>query len=281
VRHAARRRHFRARARGAVGWVLAAALLAPAPEAGATSPAEIDAALHEADAAAARARALDESVRPAAVQRALEGYDSVLALRPRDAILAARVRRRRAKLLASQGCVREAGEEYARIAEGGGRRKDRARALVDAAALQERAGETVKAEGLLRRAIEDYRDVPSTWAQAQLRLGRLAQAAGRPEEAARAWTTLVGRAREQDKLVVEAYDLLALLAIEQGDLEQARRWLERCMRRFRKRAERDDRHGAFLARQLGAMRAPRALAEAVAADARAGGDAKHGTESGQ
>ena len=56
----------------------------------------------------------------------------------------------------------------------------------------------------------------------------------------------------------------AMLALDEREPRRARRWLERCVRCYGKRAGKPDRYGAFLSRQLGEMKAPARLAEVEA-----------------
>ena len=213
-----------------------------------------------ADTLAAHARTLEGKEREHAVDRALEAYRSILKRHPKDRRLVPRLRRRRASLLKREGRVKEALEEQDAIVRGRARRKDKARALHDGAILLERAKDYHKAEQRLRRALEEYPDITSTRAKASLARGRVLEAMGRPKEGKKAYRYVVERCWGEAKEAISAYDALALLAIREGRVDQARRWLRACTARYEKRASRADRYGAFLSRRLGAMKAPRELA---------------------
>jgi tetratricopeptide (TPR) repeat protein len=222
-----------------------------------------DEALAKADALAKAARAVPDE-KPAEkarqVDAALAAYAAALRLKEKDPKLAPRVRRRRASLLKHAGRPRDALKEYDAIVIGRARRKDKARALYDGARLLERAGDARAAEARLRRAIDEFGDDIRTRALASLALGRLCRAQNRLREAERAFRHVVERCRDQAKACVEAYDELALLELARGRRPRARAWLRACMRRFEKRAARDDRYGRFVGRLLADMKAPRALA---------------------
>ncbi|MHC4930604.1 MAG: tetratricopeptide repeat protein [Planctomycetota bacterium] len=213
-----------------------------------------------ADALAAQADSLEGEERARAVDRALEAYRSILDRHPKDRRLIPRLRRRRATLLRREGRAKEAIAEHDAILRGRARRKDKARALYDGAILLERAGDFDGAEQRLRRALEEYPDITGTRAKASLARGRVLEAIGRPKEAKRAYRYVVERCWDEAKEAISAYDALALLAIREGRLDQARRWLKACTARYEKRASREDRYGGFLSRRLGAMKAPRELA---------------------
>ena len=217
--------------------------------------------LEAADALAAQARAADEQRKPAAIERALDAYQALLDRHGRDRRLAPRIRRRRAGLLKHAGRPEEALREYDTIVEGRSRRKERARALYDGARLLERAGDFLAAERRLRRVAEEYPDVTSVRGKAALARGRVLESMARPKEAERSYRYVVERCWDDAKTAIAAYDALALMAIDQDRPGRARSWLRACADRYEKRAARNDRYGAFVGRQLGAMRAPRRLAE--------------------
>jgi tetratricopeptide (TPR) repeat protein len=216
-------------------------------------------ALGRAHALAARAKRLEGEARRKAADEALEAYAALLEAHPKNRRLAPYVRRRRADLLRRCGRVEEALREHDAIVAGPARRKDKARALCDGARILEKAGDFHAAEERLRRAVEGYPDVTSTRAKASLARGRVLEAMSRPAEARKAYRLVVERCRDRAKEAIAAYDALALLAIKEKDAKGARRWLKACTKRFAKRAARRDRFGAFLARQLGAMKAPAKL----------------------
>ena len=85
----------------------------------------------------------------------------------------------------------------------------------------------------------------------------------RRKEAERAYRAVLDKCRDQTRECIAAYDALALIALRQGDSRRARKWLRACTKRFEKRATRADRYGAFVARLLGEMKAPRGLAAAM------------------
>ena len=89
------------------------------------------------------------------------------------------------------------------------------------------------------------------------------ESAGRVAEAERAYRLVVEKCRFEEKEAIAAYDALALLELRRGRRARARRWVELCFRCYGKRAARGDKKAAFLGRQLAAMKAPVALAEAV------------------
>ena len=217
------------------------------------------AGLDEADALAARARALEGDAKQAAVAKAMAAYDAVLARVARDRRLAPRVRRRRASLLKSAGRTREALAEHDAIVAGRSRRADKARALVDGARL---LADREKAVARLGRAIDRYPDEARTRAVAARLRGALLEDLGRPDDAARSYRLVVEKCRFEEKEAIAAFDALALLELERGRPAAARRWIERCLRAYEKRAARADGKGLFLGRQLGAMKAPAALARA-------------------
>ncbi len=219
-------------------------------------------ALAEADKLAALARAAAPEARDTAVAKALAAYDGLLAAHGKDQKLAPRVRRHRATLLKAVGRPLDALAEHDAIVEGRARRKDKARALCDGASLLVQGGDLHAAERRLARAVEEFGDVASVRAQASLERGRLLRRTGRVRDAVACWRHVVERCRDEEKIAIEAYDELALLAIDEGDARGARRWLGACTDAFGKRAARDDKQGKFLSRQLGAMKAPQRLLEA-------------------
>lgn len=215
--------------------------------------------LAEADALAARARSAPPERKAARVEEALRAYASILAARPKDRELVPRVRRRRARLLVHAGRIRDALAEHDAILAGRARRKDKARALYDGAKLLVRAGDAHAADQRLRRACADYKDVSSVRGKALLLRADLLRKSGRVAEAAKLYERVTEVCRFEEKLAIRAYDALALMAIEAGDEMRARRWLRVCVQRYRKRAARGDRFGAYLSRLLGEMKAPRRL----------------------
>lgn len=235
----------------------AAALLALAV---AAPPAER--MLEDADRLAARARASPEEKREAAAKEALDAYSAILEAWPKDRETIPRARRRRAALLQHLGRVRDAIAEHDAILAGRARRKDRARALYDGAMLLAKAGDLHGAERRLARVGEEYGDVSSTRGKALLARAALLRDSGRAKEAQRLFQQAVHDCRHEEKLAIEAYDALALMALDAGDPASARRWIARCMDRYRKRAERGDKFGDYVARLLGDMKAPARLASA-------------------
>jgi len=219
-------------------------------------------ALAEADKLAALARAAAPESRDAAVGKALAAYEALLAAHAKDQKFSPRVRRHRATLFKAIGRPLDALAEHDAIIGGRARRKDKARALCDGASLLVQGGDLHAAEKRLARAIDDYGDVANVRAEASLERGRLLRRTGRVRDAVACWRHVVERCREEEKLAIEAYDELALLAIDEGDAREARRWLGACTDAFAKRAARDDKQGKFLSRQLGAMKAPQRLLDA-------------------
>jgi len=247
-----------------VAFFLAAAATATQSRAS-PPPARAD-PLAAADALAAQARALPDeepeqrAAKDRAVDAALEAYATVLAAHAKDQKLAPRTRRRRASLLQHAGRLREALAEHDAIVAGRARRKDRARALYDGAKLIEKGGDFHAAEQRMARAVKEYPDVIAIRAKASLSRGALLERMMRPREAAAAYRYVVDRCWNEVKPAVAAYDALALLALADGRPKEAQRWLRACMTRYHKRAQRDDRFGAYLSRLLGAMKAPARLA---------------------
>jgi len=228
--------------------------------------------LERADLLAATARAERVVARKArAVATALAAYDALIAARPKDRKLVPRLRRRRAGLLVHAKRLRAALTEHDRTLLGPARRKDRARALHDGAVLLARLKEPDEAEARYARVLDEYPDIVRMRAQASLARGRIRQAQGDPKGAERCFRHVVEKCRDETKAVIGAYDALALLEIERGRCDHARRWLERCTRRYAKQATRDDRTGRFVARLLGEMKAPAALAAPDSKGGAAGG----------
>ena len=232
----------------------------------------IEERLKDADFLAAQARQERGAAKDAACSRALEAFAEILRLKPKDYRLAARVRRRRASLLRSAGRMREALAEQDAIVEGKARRKDRARALYDGALLLRALGDAAGTERRLNQVLERYRDIQPIRAKTLMERGDLMMERGRPDYARAAWREVVDKCPDEEKQAIAAFDRLALQAVDEGDTRRARRWLQRCVETYGKRAARGDRTGAFLSRQLGAMRAPARLAEATARK-KSGGDA--------
>ena len=219
--------------------------------------------LERVDTQAALARAMEPGpAREEAVETALAAYQELLDQNARDLKLVPRLRRRRASLLKRVGRLEDAVAEHDRIV--GGRRKDKARALYDAAELLRRLERPEEAERRLARALGDYRDIANVRAKALLARGEILRAAGKPGQARRCWEELVRRCRDEAKTAIAGYDALAMLALDEREPRRARRWLERCVRCYGKRAGKPDRYGAFLSRQLGEMKAPARLAEVEA-----------------
>jgi len=244
---------------------LLAALLLAAP---AIAGSSLDAAIGAADKLAPQARALPQEPpepKKSAVDSALKAYAAIIARRPKDAKLVPRIRRRRASLLKHAGRTNEALQEYDAILKGRARRKDRAKAHLEAAKLLERKGDLQSADRRLKAAIEDYRDIVRVRAQAALARGRIQQALGHVKLAERCYRHVIGKCRDQAKAAIEAYDALALMAIAKNDAKHAARWLKRCAARYEKQATRKDKYGAMIARLLAGMKAPAALAQAQSA----------------
>lgn len=217
--------------------------------------------LEAADRLAAVVREIeDQTAKEEAAAKALAAYDAILKAHPKDRKLVPRVRRKRAALYKTLGRPREALHEHDLIVEGRARRRDKARALCDGAVLLKRAADFAAAELRLRRAIVEYPDVTSVRAKASLTRGEVLEAMGRPRDAEKAYRFVVRRCWDEAKHAIRAYDALALLALRERKPDIARRWLRDCVKRYEKRAARGDRYGAFLSRQLGAMKAPKELA---------------------
>ena len=211
--------------------LLATGLVFAGPRA--TAPPELD----EIDRWASEARAeKDPQRKRTLMRRALDAYEERIALRPKDRKLVPRLRRKRAGLLKACGEHERALAEYQRLADGPSRRKDRARAWREAGELAVRMNQTAAARTYLRRVLDDYGDIVAERARALLALGALHEKAGEHKQATRCWKAILDRCRDEVKEVVGAYDRLALQAIRAGDPKTARRWLERCTKRFEKRA---------------------------------------------
>ena len=219
-----------------------------------------EAALARADALAAAARACEDADKDKKVAAALEAYAVVLAMRPKDGKLVPRVRRRRVSLLKHAGRPSEALAELDRIVSGRARRKDKARALYDAGRLLEKGNDFHGAALRYRRALDEYGDIVRVRAQAALARGRVLEKMARPREAERVYRFVVARCGDAVKEVIGAYDALALLALTEKKPRIAQRWLRKCMSQFERRSTRGDKYGALVARLLGEMKAPVALA---------------------
>jgi tetratricopeptide (TPR) repeat protein len=225
-----------------------------------------DEAMARADALRDAARAAPENTpeRVRAVAAALGAYAELLEEHGKDPKLMPRIRRRRVALLRAEGRVAEAVAELDAIVEGRARRKDRAKALLDAGALFERAEDLARAAERYRRAVEDFTDIVRVRADAALALGRVYETIGRAKDAERRYRYVVEKCRDEAPAVIGAYDALALMALRAGDVKGAHRWLRRCVDRYEKRAARDDGFGAMVGRLLGRFKAPRGLAVAAA-----------------
>ena len=224
--------------------------------------------LEAADSLAARARAIkgkteeNERARSAAIQAALDAYAGALRNHAKDVKLAPKIHRRRAALLVSAGRLPEALAEHDAIPKGRARRRDCARALFEGAAVLERMKQPAAAVARLSQVLGRYSDVSRMRARAALRKGVLLEAMGRPKAAGESYRLVVKKCRAQEKEAIEAFDALAVLALRSGKRKQAQRWIDACLRTYSKRAVRGDKKGAFLGRQLGAMKAPVMLAKA-------------------
>ncbi|MEM8883828.1 MAG: hypothetical protein AAGD14_07165 [Planctomycetota bacterium] len=203
---------------------------------------------------------------PARVPDALAAWDALIRASGKDRKQLPRARRGRAGVLRAAGRWKEALAEHDRIVEGRARRRDRARALFDGARLLQRMEQPKAAIPRLARLREDYGDEVRLCAQAALLQGELLVSVGSVRKGERAFRFVVEKCRDEDKQVILAYDQLALLELARGRRKAAQRWLERCRKRYEKRAARDDRKGRFLARQLGAMKAPVAAARSPRAE---------------
>jgi tetratricopeptide (TPR) repeat protein len=242
--------------------VLVATLLAPGPSAPAVGPLDV------ADSLAAQARAIkgdsEESARARAVaiQSALDAYGKTLRIHEKDAKLAPRIRRRRAALFVQASRYPEALAEHDAILKGRARRKDCARALFEGARVLERMKQPVAAIARLSRALDRYGDVSRVRARSALQKGVLLEAVGQRDAAANAYRIVVKKCRAQEKEAIAAFDALAVLALRNGDTKKAQRWIDACLRTYAKRATRGDKKGAFLGRQIGAMKSPVMLVKA-------------------
>jgi hypothetical protein len=210
-----------------------------------------------ADALAARARVAKGDAKQRAVAAALAAYDRLRIRYAKDRKLLPRVRRRRAAVLKNAGRLAEALAEHDAIVNGRARRRDKARALLDGARL-------LKGNNAIARldlALDRYADLVR--AEAALRRGALLAKLDRLDEAERSYRVVVEKCRGDEKEAIAAFDALALLELRRGRPDRARRWVRFCFATYEKRAARGDKKGAFLGRQLGAMKAPAALAKAV------------------
>jgi tetratricopeptide (TPR) repeat protein len=217
--------------------------------------------LEQADLLAATARATKGDRKDAAVSKALDAYAALLLRHGKDRRLVPRIHRRRASLLRHAGKLGAALREHEAILGGRADRMDRARALLDGARLLEAQGKLDEAETRLHEVVRRYRDATRTRAVAALRRGGILEKLKRDAEALRSYRLVVEECRFEEKVAIEAYDALALYAIAHARPRDAHRWLRACEGRFGKRAARGDRKGAFLGRQLAAMKAPVALAK--------------------
>jgi len=227
-----------------------ALLLAPAPL-----------SLEQADALAATARATKGDRKDAAVSKALDAYAELLRRHAKDRRLVPRIRRRRASLLRHAGNLAAALREHDSILKGRADRIDCARALLDGAKLLQAQGKLGASEVRLLEVVRRYRDATRTRAVAALRRGEVLEKLGRDSEALRSYRLVVKECRFEEKVAIEAYDALALHAIAKRRPRDARRWLRTCEKRYGKLAARGNKKGAFLGRQLAAMKAPAALAK--------------------
>ncbi|MEE8106179.1 MAG: hypothetical protein V3T86_11655 [Planctomycetota bacterium] len=228
------------------------------------------------------ASAAPEETRAVLFQKTLDAYGAILKRWPKDRELIPKVRRRRAKVLQQLGKVREAIAEHDAVVTGRFSRYDRARALLEGAKIADKAGQAHVAALRCKQARERFGDEGSIISKALLLEAACFQKMSRPKQATRLYAELVDKHSDRAKEAVAAYDALALMEIDAGRLDRARRWLRRCAKRYEKRAARGDRWGLHVGRLLGDMKAPRALAEKSNAsrkpcDADAGGDVAGGT----
>ncbi|MHC4956043.1 MAG: hypothetical protein ACYTGZ_19535 [Planctomycetota bacterium] len=218
--------------------------------------------LEQADALAAAARAAKGERKDGAVEIALAAYAALLKQARKDRRLHPKLRRRRASLLKHHGRLAEALIEHDAILDGRARRVDKARALFDGATILEASGKLDAAERRLKEAVDRYRDATRNRARAARKRGAILERLGRGDEAERSYRLVVEKCRHEEKEAIAAYDALALQSLRRGQPRRARRWLRECFDCYAKRAARGDKKGAFLGRQLAAMKAPLALAEA-------------------
>ena len=227
---------------------------------GTPSPSEV--AESAAELLAKRARQAEGAAKPIAIERALHAYAALVRESRKDRKRHPRLRRRRASLLRHAERLPEALAEHDAILAGRARRADKARALYDGAQLLRRLGRHEEAIKRLSRAIERYSDATRTRARASRLRGSIQEQLGRLRDAERSYRFVAEKCRFEEKEAIAAHDALALLALRNGDRRRANRWLNACLRTYGRRAAKKDKKGAFLSRQLAAMKAPSAIAAA-------------------
>jgi hypothetical protein len=252
-------------------------------------PAEKPGAIESSDAAdtpgagAKPGPAAEELRRAGALRRGPQGQDpeerartrasSVAAYRavrthfPADTAACAEAAFRAAELLRADGEIDEARAEFTLARDLGARTPFRVRALLELGHL-ERRGDTRDAalaayEAVLAdpSASRGQRDEASLW------IGRVHHDAGRIEDARRAWQRVADGAEDPlDR--VRAWDALAGILIDAGDLEGAAGALERCRESVADVAAEETRLGERVRNALSSMRSQDELARAVAERAR-------------
>ena len=219
--------------------------------------------------------------REAARAAAVEAYRAVRAHFPDDAAACAEAAFRAGELLRASGSVEAALAEFAVARDRGAHTPFRVRAMLESGHVHRRAERHERALAAYEEVFAEEEAARGQRDEAALWIGRVHHEQGRAEDARRTWQRVADGAEDPlDR--VRAWDGLASLLVEAGDLEGAAGTLERCRESLAEAAAEETRQGERVRNALSAMRSIDELARAVArrAEAPRGGDepARRGVE---
>jgi tetratricopeptide (TPR) repeat protein len=222
--------------------------------------------------------------RDAARKLAIEGYRSVREYFGGDAAACAEAAFRAGELLRAGDDVAGAQSEFAIARDRGTGTGFQVRAMMEIAHLDRRAKR-------LEKALDGYEAVVGCDAatarqkdDASLWSGRVYEALERPKDARRVWQRVADKGDDPlDR--IRAWDLMASMLVDQGDLEGAAGLLEKCREALSEVSQEESKLGERVRTALSSMRSQEELARAVEKRHDAGADAskdkkKNGADKG-
>lgn len=246
-----------------LGWWIAVLLALVAPSAAGIERESARSLLERGDALRGEARASTGRERLELRERAVAVYRSVRQRFPLERESAAWAAWRAGEILRADGDERGARVEFAAARELAPDPALASRAALEVGHIERRAGLFAEALAVYQSVASQSASPPTERDRARLWAGRCQSALGRYGEA-RVTLAELARAARDPCLRVDAHDELALVWIDQGDLEAAAGELELCRRALRSRAEERTPAGERVRAALRGMRAVARLARAVA-----------------
>jgi len=207
-------------------------------------------------------RGLEGAERDAARARALAACRALRQYFPNEGRACAEAAFRAGELLRAAGDLEGAAAEFQVAREQKGDSPFRVRALLEIGQIQRKTKAFEKALASFEAVLADQGAAPGQRDEASLWAGSVYRDLQRPSDARRAWQRVADTGEDPlDR--VQAFDRIASLLVESGDLEGAAGTLERCKEALAGPAAEETRNGERVRSALQNMRATEELQRAV------------------